>query len=123
MQAPQCELAVVGIADFMFSKDFSALGAMASLAKGTRVRVFCIHSGGGKAALDEARAQVAAAGLCFDDGLLLELKGVFSKLGRGVLDEGDRARAKAFGERAASAFLGRKRGPASEKNRIAGYRK
>jgi len=119
----QFQLVFVGITALGFSKNSVALSLLASVPPFTRVRVFCVHSGAGKEALEQAKLQIESNKLVFDDGLLLEIKGVFKSLGKGSLQEGDLARAKALGERGAAQFLGRRNRPHSEKNRISGYKK
>lgn len=119
------DLIFVAISAYGLSKRMEALSLVAASpsSAGSEYRVFCVHSGGGKSVLEEARAVLESKKAFLSASLLLEARGFLKHFGRGSLGEGDFARAKAFGERGASSLLGGRNRPQNEKQRIPGYRK
>ncbi len=121
----QFDLVFVGVSSYGLSTRMAALSFAAQFPSNTgrQYRIFCVHSGNGKKALEDARALLESKKAVVGASVLLECKGLLKLFARGSLSEGELARARAFGERGASSFLGAKERPANEKLRIPGYRK
>jgi len=127
-EAPQLaasKLVFLGISAYGLSKRLESvsLAAGSNNIQNASIRLFCVHSGSGKKILEEAQQLLESRKLSVKSTLLIECKGLLKHFGRGVVGEGDLARARAFGERGAAAFLGRRVPPENEKRRISGYLK
>ena len=120
------QLVLLGISAYGLSRRMEALSLLASPKnnlENRQVRVFCVHSGPGKNALEDAKKLLEERKAVFGGSVLLDAKGLLKHFGKGSLSEGELARAKAFGERGASHFLGRRPHLPNEKLQIPGYRK
>jgi len=83
----------------------------------------CSNSKQSREDFKQVAADFEKRGAVVRNTLTLNVKGNLSFLGKGLLEEIDFARAKAFGERTVNYFVGKRVTQPSEKAKIAGYRK
>lgn len=121
----QFELVFIGISAYGFSKRMEALSLVARSpsSEGKSYRVFCVHSGSGKAVLEQVAAILESKKALLAASLRLECRGLLKHFGKGSLGEGELSRAAAFGERGAASIVGARARPRNEKLRIPGYDK